>query len=66
MGYALADLIVRLLVAPLSALAAAVLYFELKALHGEPVLGGDAGGAAPPPPAAPTTGTEGPGSGPPG
>ena len=32
-GYAVADLIVRLLVAPLSALAAAVLYFELKALQ---------------------------------
>jgi hypothetical protein len=38
-GYSLADLVVRLLVAPLSALAAAVLFFELKALHGEPVLG---------------------------
>jgi ABC-type multidrug transport system fused ATPase/permease subunit len=34
-GYALADLIVRLLVAPLSALAAAVLYFELTARRGE-------------------------------
>ena len=44
MGYALADLIVRLLVAPLSALAAAVMYFELKALHSEPVAG-DAGRA---------------------
>ena len=38
-GYSLADLVVRLLVAPLSALAAAVLFFELKALRGEPVLG---------------------------
>jgi hypothetical protein len=37
-GYSVADLIVRLLVAPLSALAAAVLFFELKAMHGEPVL----------------------------
>jgi hypothetical protein len=37
-GYSLADLVVRLLVAPLSALAAAVLFFELKALRGEPVL----------------------------
>jgi hypothetical protein len=37
-GYSVADLIVRLLVAPLSALAAAVLFFELKALRGEPVL----------------------------
>jgi hypothetical protein len=68
-GYAVGDLIVRLLVAPLSALAAAVLFFELKALHGEPVLGTGAGGvptepvggpaptpaepAAPPPPSAP-------------
>jgi hypothetical protein len=37
--FAIAELIVRLLVAPLSALAAAVLFFELKALRGEPVLG---------------------------
>jgi ABC-type multidrug transport system fused ATPase/permease subunit len=43
-GYAVGDLIVRLLVAPLSALAAAVLFFELKALRGEPVLGTGAGG----------------------
>jgi hypothetical protein len=49
-GYALADLVVRLLVAPLSALAAAVMYFELKSLHSEPV---PATPAAPPPPAAP-------------
>jgi hypothetical protein len=68
-AYALADLLVRLLVAPLSALAAAVLFFELKAIHGEPVLGTGGGGqvaagpeapggpaptpAEPPPPAAP-------------
>jgi hypothetical protein len=71
-GFSVADLIVRLLVAPLSALAAAVLFFELKSLRGEPVL--DTGAEpvpaaappAPPPPAAPTTGTEDPGSGPPG
>jgi hypothetical protein len=62
-GYAVADLLVRLLVAPLSALAAAVMYFELKSLHSEPV---PAAPPAPPPPAAPTTGTERPGSGPPG
>jgi hypothetical protein len=37
-GYALADLIVRLLIAPLSALAASVMFFELKAMRGEPVL----------------------------
>jgi hypothetical protein len=43
-AYALADLLVRLLVAPLTALAAAVLFFELKAIHGEPVLGTGAGG----------------------
>jgi hypothetical protein len=34
-GYALADLIRSVLVGPLSALAAAVLYFELLRLHGE-------------------------------
>ena len=73
-GFSLADLIVRLLVAPLSALAAAVLYFELTALRGEPVLADGAEGAAPPappppappPPAAPTAGTEDPRPGPPG
>lgn len=37
--FAVAELLVRLLVAPLSALAAAVLFFELKGLRGEPVLG---------------------------
>jgi hypothetical protein len=47
-GYSLADLIVRLIVAPLSALAAAVLYFELKAIRGEPVLGTPGGGQIPP------------------
>ncbi len=47
-GYSVADLLVRLLVAPLSALAAAVLYFELKALRGEPVLGTGGGGQIPP------------------
>jgi hypothetical protein len=57
-GFSVADLLVRLLVAPLSALAAAVLFFELKALHGEPVLGTGAGGqvapvAEPAPPAPP-------------
>jgi hypothetical protein len=59
-AYTIADMIVRLLVAPLSALAAAVLFFELKALRGEPVLdtgadgqlspsGEPAGGPAPTP-----------------
>jgi ABC-type multidrug transport system fused ATPase/permease subunit len=67
-SYAVADLIVRLLVAPLSALAASVLFFELKALRGEPVLGTDGGGQITPssePAGAPTTSTEGSGSGPP-
>jgi hypothetical protein len=63
-GYTISDLIVRVLVAPFTALAAAVLFFELKAMRGEPVLdtggGGQiapAGGPAPTPapaePAAP-------------
>jgi len=43
-GFAISDLIVRLLVAPLTALAAAVLFFELKAMKGEPVLGTGDGG----------------------
>jgi hypothetical protein len=46
-AYAIADLIVRLLVAPLSALAAAVLFFELKARRGEPVLATGDGGQVP-------------------
>jgi hypothetical protein len=46
-------LVVSVLVAPLRALAASVMFFELKAMRGEPVLA--AGAAAPPPP---TTGTE--------
>jgi hypothetical protein len=53
-GYTIADLIVRLLVAPLSALAAAVLFFELKAMRGEPVLGTGADGA----PTEPAAGTQ--------
>jgi Uncharacterised protein family (UPF0259) len=74
--YAVAALVVSLLVAPLRALAAAVMFFELKAMRGEPVLaagggqitpsGEPAGGPAPtpaepPPPPPPTTGTEGTG-----
>jgi hypothetical protein len=46
-GYTISDLIVRVLVAPFTALAAAVLFFELKALRGEPVLGTDGGGQIP-------------------
>jgi hypothetical protein len=53
-GYSLADLIVRLLVAPLSALAAAVIYFELTALRAEPASAPGAAAEAtpqqPPPP----------------
>jgi hypothetical protein len=56
-GRGIADLIVRVLVGPLSALAAAIMYFQLKRLHGEPVLGASAGagaeGAVAVPPAAP-------------
>jgi hypothetical protein len=48
LSYSAADLIVQLLVAPLSALAAAVLFFELKARRGEPVLGTDASGQVSP------------------
>jgi hypothetical protein len=69
-GFAVADLLLRLLVAPISALAAAVLFFELKALRGEPVLGTGPGGEVtpdggpaptpaeppPPPPPPPPTG----------
>jgi hypothetical protein len=67
-GYSLADLLVRLLVAPLSALAAAVIFFELKALRGEPVLDTGAGQIAPggEPAAAPYPATpEAPGAPPP-
>jgi len=46
-GHFVADLIVRVLVSPLSALAAAVLYFELKQAHGEPVPGAGAAVGAP-------------------
>jgi hypothetical protein len=54
-GYTIADLIVRVLVGPLSALAAAIMYFELKRLHGEAVLGQEAVTApAPSSPAVPT------------
>jgi predicted outer membrane lipoprotein len=49
-GRGVADLIVRVLVGPLSALAAAIMYFELKRLHGEPVLGAGAGAEATVPP----------------
>jgi hypothetical protein len=54
-SFAIADLIVRVLIAPLSALAAAVMFFELKRLHGEPVAGGAVAPPAAPPPGAPTS-----------
>jgi hypothetical protein len=41
-GYALGDLVVRVLISPLSALAAAVMFFELKRLKGEPAIPGAA------------------------
>jgi len=46
-GFTLGDLVTRLLVAPLAALAASVLFFELKAMRGEPVLGTDGGDGRP-------------------
>jgi Uncharacterised protein family (UPF0259) len=47
--YAIAALVVSLLIAPLRALASAVMFFELKALRGEPVLAtGPGGGSGPP------------------
>ena len=52
-GYGLADLITNVLIAPLSALAAAIMYFELKRLHGESV--STAPPAALPPEPAPGT-----------
>jgi hypothetical protein len=65
-AYAIADLIVRLLVAPLSALAAAVLFFELKGIHGEPVLGTGGGQITPSgePAGGPTPSPERPAGGP--
>ena len=47
-GYAISSLLSNLLIAPLFALAATVVYFELRRLHGE-----DAPAAAPPAPAGP-------------
>jgi hypothetical protein len=45
-GYGLASLVTNILVAPLSALAASVMYFELKRLKGE--VAGEGAGEAPP------------------
>ena len=44
LGYAVSNLLTSVLIGPLTALAAAVLYFELLRLHGE---AGDASGAVP-------------------
>jgi hypothetical protein len=64
--YSLADLVVRVFIAPLSALAAAVMFFELKRLHGEPVTGAPATTPAPAaPPAAPPPAAGTPGAPPP-
>ena len=48
-GYAIADLIVNVLLVPLSALAATVMYFELRRVKGDP-LAEEAGTASPLPP----------------
>ena len=55
-SYTIAELIVRVLVGPLSALAAAIMYFELKRLHGEAVPGQEAVTA--PAPSSPTSPTQ--------
>jgi hypothetical protein len=47
-GFALADLVVRVLLTPLSAIAATVMYVELRRVKNEP-LAQDTAGAAPPP-----------------
>lgn len=62
-GFALGILITSLLLSPLTALAASVIYFELKAIKGEPVLATGPGGA-PTEPLAPAPGAAaGPGGG---
>jgi hypothetical protein len=62
-GFALGILITSLLLSPLTALAASVIYFELKAIKGEPVLATGPGGA-PTQPIAPAPGAAaGPGGG---
>jgi hypothetical protein len=63
--YTIADLVVRVLIAPLSALAAAVMFFELKRLHGEPATGAPDAGAPAAPPAAPPPAAGTPGAPPP-
>src|SRR4051812_5783826 len=53
-GYFIGSLVERVLVAPLSAIAAAVLYFQLKGTRGEAVESYAGAGAAPTSPEAPT------------
>jgi hypothetical protein len=68
-GFSLAVLLTSLLLIPLTALAAAVIFFELKALRGEPVVDTGAGGPPPEPAAAeeaPTPGSQMPPPPPPG
>jgi hypothetical protein len=55
-GYAVADLLVSVLVTPLTALAAACVFFDLKARRGEPVLGTGEGGQVTPGGPVPTPG----------
>jgi hypothetical protein len=65
-AYSVSDLIVRVFIAPLSALAAAVMFFELKRLHGEAVTGATAPAVPPaPPPVAPPPAAGTPGAPPP-
>jgi len=52
-GFALADLVVRVLLGPLSAIAATVMYVELRRVKGEPLAQDTT--TETPPPAAPTT-----------
>jgi hypothetical protein len=59
-GFAIADLIVNVLTVPISALAASVIYFQLKRLHGEPIPGAEPGGRL----EAETVGAPGAGAGP--
>jgi MFS family permease len=49
-GYAIADLIVRVLIVPLSAIGATVMYIELRRIRGEPLTEDMTGTAAPLPP----------------
>jgi hypothetical protein len=55
-GYAVADLIARVLIVPLSAIAATIMFVELRRLKGAPLAEETAGAAAPPASGPPTTG----------